>query len=258
MSEEVLLEIREKIAYITLNRPQSLNSMNAGLVEGVHLALDQAEADAAVRVIILTGAGKAFCAGGDLTYLETLESTADKKAFIEKVGAMTQKIMHMQKPVIAMVNGVTAGAGVNLMLACDLVYAVDTARFAQSFAKVGLVPDCGGMYLLPKTIGVHKAKELMYTADLIDCATADKLGMINHVCTAATLQEETEKMAQRLAASAPIALGIIKSTLNDRELSLDQVLAIESTAQPLCLATKDCAEGIKAFKEKRSPQFSGK
>ncbi|MEG0831758.1 MAG: enoyl-CoA hydratase-related protein [Acidaminococcaceae bacterium] len=257
MENAVLFEVKNQVAWITLNRPQSLNSMNDTLVDGLHTALLQAETTAEVKVIILTGQGKAFCAGGDLPYLTTLTTVSDKRTFIEKVGQLTKKIMLLPKPVIAMVNGVAAGAGANLMLACDLIYAVNTARFAQSFAKVGLVPDCGGMYLLPKVIGVHKAKELMFTADLIDAATAEKLGMINHVCPENTLSKTTEAMAQRLATSAPLALSIIKSTLNNTALTLDEVLTTETLAQPLCLATADCAEGIAAFKAKRTPNFSG-
>ena len=258
MEEEVLYEVKNKVAWITLNRPKSLNSMNLGLVDGFHSALDKVETDSAVKAVVLTGSGKAFCAGGDLTYLETLDSTSAKKSFIEKVGNMAKRITTLNKPVICMVNGVTAGAGVNLMLACDLIYSIDTARFAQSFAKVGLVPDCGGMYFLPKTIGVHKAKELMFTAELIDVIVANQLGMINHICSEDTLFSETEKMANTLANSAPLAIAIIKKTLNNTNMTLDDVLATEATAQPLCLGTKDCAEGIQAFKEKRNPEFTGK
>ena len=133
--QSVLLVRKERIAWITLNRPQSLNSMNDALVDELHKALDEAACDNEINVVIVTGNGKAFCAGGDLPYLETLKSVSEKKNFIEKVGLLAKKITIMQKPVIAMVNGVAAGAGVNLMLACDLIYAVDSARFAQSFVR---------------------------------------------------------------------------------------------------------------------------
>ncbi|MHC1713991.1 MAG: enoyl-CoA hydratase/isomerase family protein [Acidaminococcaceae bacterium] len=256
--QSVLFERKEKIAWITLNRPQSLNSMNDALVDELHKALDEAACDNGIKTVILTGNGKAFCAGGDLPYLETLKSVSEKKYFIEKVGQLAKKITVMQKPVIAMVNGVAAGAGVNLMLACDLIYAAESARFAQSFVKVGLVPDCGGMYFLPKTVGLHKAKELMFTADLIDAKEAEKLGMINHVLPVEDLVRETEVMAKRLAESAPLAIALTKATLNKTDMELDDVLFAEATAQTLCLGTDDCEEGIAAFKEKRVPNFIGK
>ncbi|WP_293728938.1 enoyl-CoA hydratase-related protein [uncultured Phascolarctobacterium sp.] len=258
MEEAVLYAVENHIATITMNRPKSLNSMNDGLINGLHDALDKAEADSEVKCIVLTGSGKAFCAGGDLSYLNGLTGTAAKKAFIAKVGDVAKRITVMEKPVIAYVNGVTAGAGVNLMLACDLVYASSKARFGESFAKVGLIPDCGGLYFLPKAIGVHKAKELMFTGDLIDAPTAAALGMLNHVCDDAELKDKVYEMAGRLAASAPLAIGLTKKYLNNTALTLDEVLAIEETTQSLLMGTDDCKEGIAAFYEKRPPAFTGK
>lgn len=258
MEEAVLYVVENNIATITMNRPKSLNSMNDGLIDGLHAALDKAVADAEVRAIVLTGNGKAFCAGGDLSYLNGLNGTAEKKSFIAKVGDVAKRITTIEKPVIAWVNGVTAGAGVNLMLACDLIYASSKARFGESFAKVGLIPDCGGLYFLPKAIGVHKAKELMFTGDLIDAATAKELGMLNHVCEDPELKDKVYEMAARLAASAPLAIGLTKKYLNNTALTLDDVLAIEETTQALLMGTDDCKEGIAAFYEKRAPQFTGK
>lgn len=258
MEDAVLFSVKDQVAVITMNRPQSLNSMNEALIDGLHAALTKVETDPNIKCAVLTGNGKAFCAGGDLPFLATLQDTVAKKAFITKVGQVAKRITAIEKPVIAMVNGVTAGAGVNLMLACDLIYAVDTARFAQSFSKVGLIPDCGGLYFLPQTVGVHKAKELMFTADLIDAATAAKLGMVNHLCPAEELATAVTQMTGRLAAAAPLAIGLIKKYLNNTALTLDEVLEVEAVAQPLCLATADCAEGIAAFQEKRAPEFTGK
>lgn len=258
MEDAVLFAVKDHVATITLNRPQSLNSMNDALIDGLHAALDKVEQDADIRCAVLTGNGKAFCAGGDLPFLEALPDAASRRAFIIKVGAVAKRITAMDKPFIAMVNGVAAGAGVNLMLACDLVYAVNTARFAQSFAKVGLIPDCGGLYFLPKAVGLHRAKELMFTADLIDAATAERFGMLNHVCEADALAGEVEKMAARLAASSPLSLALIKKYINNTAMGLDDVLDTEAVAQTLCMATEDCKEGIAAFKEKRAPKFTGK
>lgn len=258
MEKAVLMEALDGIATITMNRPKALNSMNDSLVSELHKYLDLVERTDDIKVVVLTGNGKAFSAGGDLSYIESLKTTKERKLFIIKVGKLAQKIQKMSKPVIAMVNGVTAGAGVNLMLACDLIYAVDNAKFAQSFAKVGLVPDCGGMYLLPKAIGVHKAKELMFTAKMIDAKTAKELGMINHLCAKEELVVETFKMAKELSVAAPLSIEFIKKTLNNTKLTLNDILDIESSLQPLCLASKDCQEGISAFKEKRVAKFTGK
>lgn len=258
MEEAVLYTVENNIATITMNRPKSLNSMNDGLINGLHAALDKAESDPNVRCLVLTGAGKAFCAGGDLSFLNGLESAAEKKAFIAQVGNVAKRLTTIEKPVIAYVNGVTAGAGVNLMLACDLVYASAKARFAESFAKVGLIPDCGGLYFLPKAVGLLKAKELMFTADLIDAPTALALGMVNDIYEDEALKEKVYAMAGRLAASAPLAIGLMKKYLNNTALTLDEVLALEETTQPLLMGTADCKEGIAAFYEKRNPEFTGK
>lgn len=258
MEEAVLYVVEDNIATITMNRPKSLNSMNDALIDGLHTALDKAEKDTNVRAVVLTGNGKAFCAGGDLSYLNGLEDIAEKKAFIAKVGAVAKRITVIEKPIIAYVNGVTAGAGVNLMLACDLIYASSKARFGESFAKVGLIPDCGGLYLLPKSIGIHKAKELMFTGELIDACTAKALGMLNHVYEETDLKDKVYEMALRLAKSAPLAIGLTKKYLNNSALTLDEVLALEETTQPLLMGTEDCKEGIAAFYEKRSPEFKGK
>ena len=243
MEEAVLFSVENHVATITLNRPKSLNSMNDKLIDGLHEALDRAEQDEEIRCVVLTGSGKAFCAGGDLPFLEALPDAGARRAFIIKVGAVAKRITTIDKPFIAMVNGVAAA---------------DTARFAQSFAKVGLIPDCGGLYFLPKAVGVHRAKELMFTADLIDTAAAERFGMLNHVCTAEELPGAVYKMAARLAESAPLSLALIKKYVNNTAMSLDDVLDTEAVAQTLCMATEDCREGIAAFKEKRAPRFTGK
>ena len=252
----VLYEKIGQIAKITLNRPKALNAMNGELVSTLASRLDDAGNDHDVRVIILTGNGKGFCAGGDLAYLKQLTNVIEARAFITEVGALVKQIQSITKPIIAMVNGVAAGAGFNLALACDIVFASDTARFAQSFVKVGLVPDCGGMYLLPKIVGMHKAKELMFTADLIGAAKADELGLLNRVIESDKLEAETLAFAEKLLLSAPIALGMVKQTLNGMEdMTLENWLVHEADMQTLCMQTKDHQEGISAFLEKRAPEF---
>jgi 2-(1,2-epoxy-1,2-dihydrophenyl)acetyl-CoA isomerase len=258
MANTVQLSIADGIATITLNRPESLNAMNKPLADELTTCLGMVKKDVAVQAVILTGNGKAFCAGGDLTYIESLDNIVEARAFIAQVGGFIAAIMNMDKPVIAMVNGVAAGAGFNLALACDLVFCAKSARFAQSFVKVGLVPDCGGMYLLPRIVGLHKAKELMFTADLIDAQTAQSLGLVNRVIEEHQLKEATYEFANRLANSAPQALRLIKKTLNRYDtMDLTGLLEHEADMQAYCLQTEDHKEGVKAFKEKRTPIFKG-
>lgn len=254
----VLLEVNAGIATITMNRSAAMNSMNDALVSDFMEVLAQVRDAAAVRAVVLTGNGKAFCAGGDLFYLVGLRDLATARKFIADAGKITATIMGMEKPVIAMVNGVAAGAGFNLAMACDVIFAAKSARFGQSFAKVGLVPDCGGMYLLPRVVGMHKAKELMFTGDLIDADTALQLGIVNHVVEAEQLQAAVYKFAARLADSAPLAIGLMKRILNRSDiLDLDTTLEFEADLQTLCMQTADHQEGVAAFKEKRAPAFKG-
>ena len=257
--KSVLLAKNAGIATITLNRPAAMNSLNQALTAELAAALADVRQDASVRVVVLTGNGKAFCAGGDLNYLASLDTPAACRDFISQAGANVEAILNLEKPVIAMVNGVAAGAGFNIALACDLVFCASTVKFAQSFSKVGLVPDCGGLFLLPRLIGLHKAKELMFTADLIDAAQALALGLVNQVVEPADLAEATFKFAERLAAGAPLALGMIKKMVNRSDsLDLPSVLACEADLQTICMQTADYREGVAAFKEKRPPRFTGR
>lgn len=259
MEKTVLLVTKDNIATITLNRPTAMNSLDQTLVDELIAALAAVAADSDVRVLVLTGAGKAFCAGGDLFHLLSLTDQLAARAFIGQAGKIVSLIMNMEKPVIAMVNGVAAGAGFNIALACDLVLCAKTARFSQSFAKVGLIPDCGGFYLLPRTVGSHKAKELMFTADLIDADTALRLGIVNDIVADEELAAAVYKLAGRLAAGAPLALALIKKMVNrSGKLDLDSTVAFEEDLQCILMQTADHKEGVEAFKAKRPPSFRGK
>lgn len=259
MEKAVLLETKNNIATITLNRPAAMNSLDKALVDELIAALAAVGEDSEVRVVVLTGAGKAFCAGGDLFYLISLADQLAARDFIGLAGKIVALVMNMNKPVIAMVNGVAAGAGFNLALACDLVVCAKSARFSQSFAKVGLVPDCGGFYLLPRVVGSHKAKELMFTADLIDADTALRLGVVNEVVADEALADTVGKLAGRLAESAPLALSFIKKMVNRSDkLDLETTFAFEEDLQCICMQTQDHKEGVEAFKAKRAPRFQGK
>lgn len=257
--QTVLYSVENEIATITLNRPQALNAMNKELIDALSASLNEVKITKTIRVVILTGSGRAFCAGGDLSYLSTLNDSVKTNAFISKVGSLVEQIRQLEQPVIAMVNGVAAGAGFNLALAADLIYCAESARFAQSFVKVGLVPDCAGMYLLPRIIGLHKAKELMFTADLIDAKTAAQLGLVNKVITDDDLHAQTYALAEKLKQSAPLALTMVKRTLNQTETAtLPSLLTQEAALQTICMQTADHKEGLAAFKEKRPPIFTGK
>jgi 2-(1,2-epoxy-1,2-dihydrophenyl)acetyl-CoA isomerase len=252
------LDKKNGVATVTLNNPASYNSMTAELLADTFQALMEAEADPDVRAVVLTGSGKAFCAGGDLPYIATFTNNKISRKYIEDIARVTKAIVNMPKPVIAMVNGVAAGAGFNWVLACDLIFCAKSARFAQSFVKVGLIPDGGGTYFLPRAIGLHKAKELMFTADVIDAETADRMGLVNRVVEDEKLKEVTCRFAEKLAGGAPIALSLLKKILNQSDrLDLQASMEVETGVQILCLDTEDNKEGIAAFKEKRQPVFKG-
>lgn len=257
-NELVLLDIKDGIATITLNRPAVYNAITPELNRKLKEILIEVEAEPQVKVIVLTGAGKAFCAGGDLTSLADFKDPIASREFVQESGKTAALIYRISKPVIAMVNGVAAGAGFNIALLADIVLCAKSARFSQSFSRVGLIPDWGGHYLLPRAIGQHKAKELMFTADLIDAECAWQLGLVNRVVEDEQLRTVTYEYARKLADSASLAIGIIKGFVNQSAgLTLEDVLALETEAQALCLHTQDCQEGIKAFREKRSPKFKG-
>lgn len=255
----VICEKSNGMAIVTLNRPESLNSLHPRLIEQLLSTLGMLQEDKDCRAVILTGAGKGFCAGGDIQYMDSITDEATVRKYIAAAGSVTAAIMQLDKPVIAMVNGVAAGAGFNLALACDLVFCAASARFSQSFVRIGLVPDCGGIYLLPRAVGLHKARELMFTGDMIDAQTALKLGIVNRVVEDDKLGDETREFAQRLVQAAPLALKMIKRMLLEGlNMDLESVLKMEVDTQTMCFFTEDKLEGVLAFKEKRTPVFTGR
>lgn len=258
--KSALLEKKDGIATITLNRPKAMNSMDQSLLDDTYAAVLDAEKDPAVRVVVLTGEGKAFCAGGDLTYIKGEITTATRaREFVALAGEISMRLHMMSKPVIAMVNGVAAGAGSNWALACDIIYVAESARFGQSFALVGLIPDAGGHFFLPRAVGLHKAKELMFTGKLISARDAKDLGMVNEVFPDDQLKEKTFELAKSLAAGPPLALARIKDTLNlSLHNGLKTVLDAESNAQAVAMMSEDGREGMTAFAERRPPNFKGK
>lgn len=256
----VLIEKKDQVATMTLNRPKALNSLNDELVEEALAALEGLEKDEDLRVVVLAGAGKAFCVGGDLNYIrENLTDPASAGYFISRVGEVVARLHRLPCPTVAMVGGAAAGAGVNLALACDIIYCSASARFGQSFAKVGLIPDAGGHYLLPRAIGGARARELMFTGELIDAAAALSMGLVNKVFDDDQLEAAVHCLTATLAAGPPLALAAIKRNLNlSPECSLEQMLAVETAGQSLAILSEDGQEGMAAFFEKRRPVFKGR
>lgn len=247
------------IATLTLNRPEARNALDLAMRRELAAALDEVEADSGVRVLVLTGAGGHFCAGGDVKSMrERRYTAADGRARVEALNRLVLRLVDFPRPTIASVDGFAVGAGCNLALACDLVVASDRARFGQVFARIGLVPDGGGTWLLPRLVGLARAKELIFTAEVIDAAEAARIGLVNRVVPPAALAEETTRLAERLAAGPPLALRLAKRLVNRAVASdLAPALEAEAAAQAIAVTTEDHQEGLQAFFEKRAPRFRG-
>jgi 2-(1,2-epoxy-1,2-dihydrophenyl)acetyl-CoA isomerase len=255
----VLLEKKEAVAAVILNRPSALNAANEELIDALKEALHDVGNDDSIRVVVLTGNGRAFCAGGDLEAIKRSDSITDTHRMVADIELLSSIVMNMGKPVIAMVNGPAVGFGFNLALACDIIYCGKSAKFSQIFVNIGAIPDGGGTYLLPRIVGPHKAKKLMFTAEIIDAEKASELGIVNQVVEDDRLKEKTYELAEKLALGAPLPLRMIKQLVNrSLESSLETVLERERDLQTLCFHTYDCQEGVSAFFEKRRPAFKGK
>jgi 2-(1,2-epoxy-1,2-dihydrophenyl)acetyl-CoA isomerase len=259
----VLLEERAgAVLTLRMNRPEWLNALNVELGRALVDALRRAADDSAVRVVVLTGAGRGFCAGGDLALLrETRLRNAGKEleGLLRAGKEICLAICDMEKPVIAAVNGPAAGGGMNLALACDARLASDQASFGESFAQVGLYPDFGGTYYLPRLVGPSRAAELFWTAEMIPAAEALRIGIVNRLVPHAHLEEETRRFAERLAAAPPIAARAVKRTIVGADrAALERALDEETRQQMICFQTEDCLEALNAFFEKRRPVFRGR
>jgi 2-(1,2-epoxy-1,2-dihydrophenyl)acetyl-CoA isomerase len=260
-SQVVLEERRGNVAVIRLNRPDKLNALNIELGHGLVHALLHASQDTSVRAVVLTGAGRGFCAGGDLELIRDLRkrnASDELKVLLEAGKEMCLAIATMTKPVIAAVNGPAAGGGMNLALAADMRIASDQASFAESFAKVGLYPDFGGTYFLPRIVGPALSAELFYTAETLSAEDALRLGIVNRVFPADKFEEETAKIVDVLAGAPTVALRDVKRTIvGDDRKNLETKLDEEIRLQIHCFQSEDCLEGLNAFFEKRKPNFKG-
>jgi 2-(1,2-epoxy-1,2-dihydrophenyl)acetyl-CoA isomerase len=261
MYEHIQVAEADCITTITLNRPDKLNAFVGHMRRDLAEALEHAGSDRGTRVVIITGAGRAFCAGGDIAFMAELMQRRDAEEFSRILGAGRRVILairQMTKPVIAAINGPASGAGFNLALACDIRIASDTATFSQSFAKVGLHPDWGGTYFLPRLVTPNKACEMFFLGESIDAAEAARFGIVNQVVAPQELESATMQLAQRLRAAPPIALAAAKHAVYmSQAADLDEMLRYETEAQLRCFDSDDGHEGVHAFLEKREPKFTG-
>lgn len=247
------------VVTITLNRPEKKNALNGTMWDELLATFREVQDNPADRALVLTGAGGAFCSGADLTTVGGSAVERHQLAAMRHVADVCLALHRLPQPTIAKVHGVAVGAGANLAFGCDLIVASDEARFAEIFARRGLSVDAGGTWLLPRLVGMHKAKELALFADIISAKEAEAMGLVNRVVPAGDLDRFVDDWARRLAGGPPIALRQTKQMLNNSfSLTLDQALEDEGWAQTVNFSTQDTVEAIKAFVEKRDPVFKGR
>jgi 2-(1,2-epoxy-1,2-dihydrophenyl)acetyl-CoA isomerase len=255
--ETIKVEADDGVATITLNRPESLNALNGLMRRELLAAFKAAGRDEAVRAVVLTGEGRGFCSGADLRGGAT--ERAYRRVLTDEYNPLIVAIRDLPKPVIAAVNGVAAGAGVSIALACDLVYASDEARFIQAFIRIGLVADSGSTRILVRTLGRHRAAQLIFSGEPLGAAEARAAGLVNEVVPGDQLSATVRIAASKLAAAPTRAIGLAKRAINHAEDALlAESLAMEASLQELAGRTEDHAEGAAAFGEKREPRFVGR
>jgi 2-(1,2-epoxy-1,2-dihydrophenyl)acetyl-CoA isomerase len=257
---QILYEITDRVGMLTLNRPEVMNAFGGTMREDLLQMLRQAETDKNVRCVVITGAGRAFCAGGDIASMAEMQAKNEASIVSQRMkvgGQVVNLIRSMAKPVIAAVNGAAAGAGVNLALACDMRFAAQSAHFSESFVKIALVPDWGGTYLLTQLVGTAKAMELMMSGNRIDAAEALRIGIVNRVLPDDTFREDVVILARQLAGGPANTLAHIKrATYIGATGTLSDALKYEEQAQESVFLSDDAREGMRAFLEKRAPRFS--
>ena len=253
-------QIEDNIARITLNRPEAFNSVNSDLARALIKALDECNTNDEVRAIVITGAGKAFCAGQDLKEVTDPDLNPGFHVLMEEhYEPITTRLRKIEKPIIAAVNGVAAGAGANFALACDIIIASKKASFIQAFSAIGLIPDSGGTFTLPRIVGTAKATALAMLGDKVSAEEAEKMGMIYKCIPAEEFESEINRIASKLAKMPTKGLGLTKRALNaSLGNTFSQQLKLETELQLAAASTEDYQEGVNAFVEKRKPVFKGK
>jgi 2-(1,2-epoxy-1,2-dihydrophenyl)acetyl-CoA isomerase len=255
--ETISVTVDEGVAAVTLNRPDKLNPLNQKMGDGLYNAFLMLREDDNAKVVVLTGAGRAFSAGGDIDDISGGTLKADYMMG-RNIGRLVQLVANIEKPVICAVNGIAAGAGAGLVLACDVIYASERAKFSEIYANIGMVPDMGNLWFLPRIVGPYKAKELCFSADIIDAQEMYRLGIAQKVFPPEELMPKTMEFARKLAQGPPLSYKLSKSFI-DRGLrmTLEQFFDLEALAVVVALQTEDFKEGINAFIEKRKPAYRG-
>lgn len=264
LTEELIYACEEGVARLTLNRPDKLNACTGAMYEGMCRVVEEVRDDDSVKVLIITGTGRAFCVGSDVEARLAVRSGGgrlekSRKEMVQPVGWFASAIHNVSKPTIAAVNGIAVGAGLSIALLCDIRIASEEARFGAIWVKRGLIPDAGGTYLLPRIVGLDKALEFAFTGDIIDAKEAERIGLVTKVVPYDDLMKVVNELALKIAKGPSVAIELMKRGMH-RGLyaDLDSQLDFEGYAQNLCFQTEDCKEAIAAFKEKREARFQGK
>lgn len=259
MNDGLRVEIDGPVATLTLDRPEALNALTAPIKVALRKALESIAADRSVRAVILTGAGRAFCAGQDLAERDEPDAAPLEVELRERYNPIIRTLRSMGQPVIAAVNGVAAGAGASIAFACDIRIAAEEARFVLAFGRIGLIPDSGATWFLPRLVGSARTAEMALVGDPIDAEHALRIGLVSKVVPRDELLAAARALGDQLAASAPLALAMTKQALDRTwSIDLDEALDGEARLQGIAGATADHAEGLAAFREKRPPRFEGR
>jgi enoyl-CoA hydratase len=255
---KLIIEKQEDICIVKINNPQAMNALNSTVLSELDCAFSQIESDQTIKVVILTGEGRAFVAGADISQMSTM-SAAEGKAFGEQGAAVFRKIEQLKVPVIAAVNGFALGGGCELAMACDIRIASAKAKFGQTEVGLGITPGFSGTQRLPRLVGMGVAKELIYTADIIGADEAYRIGLVNKVAEPEALMDQAIEMAKKIASKAPIAVRYSKEAINRGcQVDIDTAIAIEANLFGLCFASEDQKEGMSSFLNKKAPEFKNK
>ncbi|MFJ7637984.1 enoyl-CoA hydratase/isomerase family protein [Peribacillus sp. NPDC097206] len=257
-NEAVIMQVNNGIATITLNEPNSLNALSGAIIEKLNHFFNSIKNDSSIRAVILTGNGRSFCAGGDIKGFSKVTSAASGRKYMQKHSSFLKELVNMEKPVIAAVNGFAIGAGFSIAIACDIVIASSKAKFGLNFNKVGLVPDLGALYHLPRIVGMARAKELAFSDRILSASEAKDYGICLEVVEEDNLLNFCTDLANSFVANPPIAIGLTKTMLNhSMESSLEDILNEEAMVQGIVFNTQDHQEGVRAFIDKTKPNFTG-